>query len=85
MSVLSAFVYLAGAGRDAGEEAARGHLLVEKSVQHTVGLALGQLALHVVGLGNGLVRSRAYASSSVRRVGGNGTSLVYLARDTCKN
>lgn len=46
--------YLAGAGGDARDEAAGSHLLVEEGVQHAVGLALGKLALHVVGLGDGL-------------------------------
>lgn len=48
--------YLAGAGGDAGEEAAGSELLVEERVQVAVGLALGQLALDVVRLGGDLER-----------------------------
>lgn len=46
--------YLAGAGRDAGDEAARRELLVEEGVQRAFRLALDQLALDVVRLGRGL-------------------------------
>lgn len=53
--VVSSF-YLPGAGGDAGDEAAGGHLLVEEGVKHAVRLALGKLALHVVGLRRGLQR-----------------------------
>ena len=51
------FKYLAGAGRDAGDEAARRELLVEEGVQRAFRLALGHLALHVVGLSHGLKRN----------------------------
>lgn len=47
-------LYLAGAGRDAGDEAARRELFVEEGVQSAVRLALDQLALHVVRLRHGL-------------------------------
>lgn len=49
--------YLAGAGRDACDEAARRELLVEEGVQRALRLALGHLALHVVGLSHGLTRN----------------------------
>lgn len=51
---LKTISYLAGARGYAGDEAARGHLFVQERVQHAVRLALGKLALHVVGLRHGL-------------------------------
>ena len=49
--------YLAGAGRDASDKAARRELLVEEGVQRAFRLTLDQLALHVVRLRHGLKRN----------------------------